>query len=418
MRRARVIDLVSEGVLRVEDGNHGNDRPRPEEFESAGVSFIRAADMTSGVVNFTTAGRINSVARARIRKGVGAPGDVILSHKGTVGKVAVAPADSPEFVCSPQTTFWRSLDESVINQAYLRYVLMSTDFTRQLDLLKGQTDMAPYVSLTDQRSMTLTLPDITHQRAIAEVLGSLDTKIVANTKLISRTSEILEASFALLCGRPKETIPFSELATVTKGVSYRSADLRKSSTALVTLKSFDRGGGYSLRGLKDYAGPFKVGQQIAPGELVVALTDLTQAAEVVGRAVRVPGAPGYQKLVASLDLAIVRPRHDSPVEFLLGVMLQGRFRAHCRSRTSGTTVLHLASDAIPSFDAPFVSKAVQENYAEVARPMLQLRDSLEYEMDSLASTRDALLPQLMCGKLRVRDAEKVLEDAGVGSRTS
>jgi type I restriction enzyme S subunit len=35
------------------------------------------------------------------------------------------------------------------------------------------------------------------------------------------------------------------------------------------------------------------------------------------------------------------------------------------------------------------------------------------ESRTLAATRDALLPQLMSGKLRVKDAEKVLENAGV-----
>ena len=45
--------------------------------------------------------------------------------------------------------------------------------------------------------------------------------------------------------------------------------------------------------------------------------------------------------------------------------------------------------------------------------MLELRDSLEYEIESLTATRDTLLPQLMSGNLRVKDAEKVLEDAGV-----
>lgn len=160
-----------------------------------------------------------------------------------------------------------------------------------------------------------------------------------------------------------------------------------------------------------YAGPFKISQEIAPGELVVALTDLTQAAEVVRRAVRVPAAQSFEKLVASLDLAIIRPRTDAPVEFLLGLMLQGRFRTHCRSRTSGTTVLHLAPDAIHTFLAPVVSRHIQENYAAVARPLLELRDSLEYEMELLGATRDALLPQLMSGKLRVKEAEELVAAA-------
>ncbi|MHA7650473.1 restriction endonuclease subunit S [Mycobacterium sp. ML4] len=167
----------------MEDGNHGEYRPRPDEFVVDGVPFIRAADMSSGEVDFEGAGRINGVARARIRKGIGAPGDVILSHKGTVGRIAVAPMTSPDFVCSPQTTFWRSLNPEKLDQRFLRYLMASDDFKRQLDVLKGQTDMAPYVSLSDQRSMELQLPDIDEQRVIADVLGALDDKIAANERI-------------------------------------------------------------------------------------------------------------------------------------------------------------------------------------------------------------------------------------------
>ena len=102
-----VTDLQGQGALLVEDGNHGEYRPRPDEFVDSGVAFIRAADMEAGRVLFDSAARINDRARARITKGIGAPGDVLLSHKGTVGKVALVPLDAPPFVCSPQTTFGR-----------------------------------------------------------------------------------------------------------------------------------------------------------------------------------------------------------------------------------------------------------------------------------------------------------------------
>ncbi len=95
MRRVRVSDLIAAASLRVEDGNHGNDRPRPNEFVESGVAFVRAADMTSGTIDFAGAGKIDQIARARVRKGIGAPNDVVLSHKGTVGRVAVAPASAP-----------------------------------------------------------------------------------------------------------------------------------------------------------------------------------------------------------------------------------------------------------------------------------------------------------------------------------
>src|SRR4051794_21818235 len=107
---ATVKSLQDEGVLLVQDGNHGEYRPRSNEFTSDGTSFVRAADLGAGAILFHQASRINEVALQRITKGIGAPLDTIVSHKGTVGRVAFAPADCEQFVCSPQTTFWRSLE--------------------------------------------------------------------------------------------------------------------------------------------------------------------------------------------------------------------------------------------------------------------------------------------------------------------
>ena len=112
-------------VLLVEDGNHGENRPRPSEFLAAGVAFVRASDMDQGRVGFDSISRINDTALRRIRKGIGQPNDVLLSHKGTVGKVAWAGAAAPAFVCSPQTTFYRSLDDGQLDPRYLFFFLQS-----------------------------------------------------------------------------------------------------------------------------------------------------------------------------------------------------------------------------------------------------------------------------------------------------
>ncbi len=189
LRHVTVSELQREGVLLVEDGNHGEYRPRQDEFVSVGIAFIRAADMENGRVLFDSASKINEIARQRITKGIGAPGDVLLSHKGTVGKVAFVPEDAPPFVCSPQTTFWRSLNSNVLDRRFLYVYLRSNKFRNQLDSRAGETDMAPYVSLTSQRGLSVMLPTIEEQHAIAGIIGTLDDKIELNRKM----NETLEA---------------------------------------------------------------------------------------------------------------------------------------------------------------------------------------------------------------------------------
>jgi len=190
-----VSHLQRLGYLLVEDGNHGEYRPRRDEFTDKGIAFIRAADMEIGRVLFKSASRINDVAFARIRKGVGAPGDVILSHKGTVGKVASVPLKCPKFVCSPQTTFWRTLDSDFLDRRFLYYFMCSPVFQRQLDVRKNETDMAGYVSLTNQRFLTLAIPPIVEQRAIAAILDSLDDKIELNCQMNATLEGIARAIF-------------------------------------------------------------------------------------------------------------------------------------------------------------------------------------------------------------------------------
>lgn len=190
-----VIELQREKILFVEDGNHGAYRPRPDEFGTGEWAFIRAADMDNGRILFESAERINDTARDRIIKGVGAGGDVLLSHKGTVGKLALVPLDAPKYVCSPQTTFWRCLDLNRLDRRYLYYFMMSDDFREQLDARKGETDMADYVSLTAQRELKVTIPPVEIQRAIARILGALDDKIELNRRMNHTLEEMARALF-------------------------------------------------------------------------------------------------------------------------------------------------------------------------------------------------------------------------------
>ncbi len=408
-----VHDLERIGALRVEDGNHGEYRPRPDEFVREGVAFIRAADLESGRVLFERAERINETARGRIRKGVGQPGDVLLSHKGTVGKVALAPLGCEPFVCSPQTTFWRAVEDSVLEGRYLYYFLQSPPFRAQLEARQNESDMAAYVSLTQQRQLAVLVPPIRTQRAIAAVLGALDDKIELNRRMnetLDRLRRVLFARWFFIRDIWPRTV-LGEHVDLVPGRSYSSDDLRPSATALVTLKSFRRGGGYRPDGLKPYIGPYKPEQVVEPAEIVVACTDITQAAEVVGRPARVPADPSFDTLVVSLDAVIVRPKAPLTRAFLYSLLELYDFTAHAYAHTSGTTVLHLDKQCIRTYDFRVPPPSLIEAFDGVARPLLGRIDANTADARTLAALRDALLPKLISGEVRVREAEQIVEAA-------
>jgi len=212
-----------------------------------------------------------------------------------------------------------------------------------------------------------------------------------------------------------EIAPLGDHIDLIKGRSYKSDELNPSITALVTLKSFHRNGGYRPDGLKGFTGEYKEQQVVKPGELVIALTDVTQAADVIGRPAIVKSDSQFSTLVASLDVGIVRPKGTGCLStpYLYFLMLTPRYVQHILGYTSGTTVLHLAKDGASNFLLPIGSLPLLNHFAQLADSILRQVDASARQSELLVKTRDALLPKLISGEIRIPDAEKMLEEVGV-----
>lgn len=329
-------------------------------------------------------------------------GDLLLAREAPVGPVARIPRE--ENVAPGQRTVLLR-PASGVDPGYLFALLSSGPVQARLqERAEGST--VRHLNVPDIRALVLPpLPSLADQRGIANMLGALDDKIESNRRQAILIGALFAAEFLALTNGCQTRTKLDSVATFTKGVSYRSAELTSTGdTSLVTLKSVGRHGGYQPTGLKPYIGHPKPEQVVQPSELVVAQTDLTQAADVMGRVVRVPTDVDAGRLAASLDLVIVRPRKPMPVEFLYGLLLEERFREHCRSRSSGTTVLHLSRDALPQYQAPAVAVEDQQRFAALSRPLLDKQDALGRESIRLAALRDALLPELLSGRIRVLEA--------------
>jgi len=208
--------------------------------------------------------------------------------------------------------------------------------------------------------------------------------------------------------------PLSEMMQLTRGRPYRSVNLAPSRAALVTLKSFNRGGTYRSGGLKPYVGAFDAGQVVTAGDLVVALTDVTQAADLIGRPALVLGEAEYETLVASQDVAVLRHRSvPSAKAFVYQVMLSAAYRDHVVGCATGTTVLHLAPRDIMSYRACYPGETALEAFGSLAEALRLRSDGVHLENVTLSSLRDTLLPKLVSGEVRITDPEAFLRRAGL-----
>ena len=182
--------LIRDGVLVVGDGY----RAKNTELSSSGVPFARAGNIADGF-RFSAADRFPEDRLHGVGDKTSKPGDVVFTSKGTVGRFAYVRSDTQPFVYSPQLCFWRSLDPEVIDPHFLYCWVRGPEFFRQFKSVASETDMAEYVSLTDQRRMFITLPPLPQQRAIAHILGTLDDKIDLNRRMNATLEAMARALF-------------------------------------------------------------------------------------------------------------------------------------------------------------------------------------------------------------------------------
>ena len=310
-------------------------------------------------------------------------------------------------ICS--TDIWVLRPKAGVDAAFLFYLLASSEFVRFASQGAEGTRM-PRAKWEQASRFSVRLPPVSEQRAIAQVLGALDEKIELNGRMARTLEATVQELFRSFFVDAESSWPVKKLAEVsatTKGRSYSSSELvERSDAAMVTLKSFNRGGGYRPDGLKPFRGAYKGDQVVLPGEVVVACTDVTQNADVVGRSAVVQASRRFDTLVASLDVLIIRPKADLVSSaFLYGLTNTHSFVSHAKSHATGTTVLHMANRAVPSFEFSCPPSDRMAAFDRVAEPALDRYGYALEEADRLTELRDTILPKLIFGEVRLADAE-------------
>lgn len=251
------------------------------------------------------------------------------------------------------------------------------------------------------------LPPLPEQQRIAGVLGAFDDLIETNRRLADDCLRLARLAAATALADQDWSSNLPDYVTVAKGFSYRSSELQATGGQhLLNLKNAGRGGAFRFDGYKRLeTARHKRIQEVDDGDIVVSLTDLTQARDIIARAFRVERRGLRGTIVASLDLAVVRPKAGVSREFVWAVLMDPKFRAHAVPYCNGTTVLHMKDAALNDFSIPEPAESLMRRIDHEVRPLLEASTLCQTEADHLASQRDELLPLLMSGKVRVSEVE-------------
>ncbi|NLY81033.1 MAG: hypothetical protein GX072_14440, partial [Lysinibacillus sp.] len=210
-----------------------------------------------------------------------------------------------------------------------------------------------------------------------------------------------------------EIVTGTDMFNFYNGYSYKGKELGPSRDAMVTIKNFNRDGSYRVEGLKEIiiSDRVKPHHFVKVGDVIVAHTDLTQNADIIGNPILIYSDANYKNLIISMDTVKVSSKYDYVSNHFIYLLYKDkRFKNFALSYVNGTTVLHLSKKAIKEYKFPLPSDtSILEAFIQIIYPIFEKISNNILENESILVLRNTLLPKLMSGEIRVPEAEEVVE---------
>ena len=374
-------------------------------------------------------------------------GDVIITKDSEkyddIGVPALVREDIPNLVCGYHLAILRPSSNEV-DGSYLFYVLTTAGVQEQFhSFANGITRFG--LRKDDIGVIQVPLPPLPEQRAIAHILGTLDDKIELNRRMNETLEEMARALFkswfvdfdpvrAKMEGRwrPGESLPglpaahydlfpdrlvdselgeipegwlvrtLGDYIDVVRGLSYKGSGLSPTGLPMHNLNSIYEGGGYKEDGIKYYDGDYKSRHVAKAGDVIVANTEQGHDRLLIGYAAMIPVRYGDNGLF-SHHLYKIQPRSSDTLtsDYMCELLNSPAMHDVVSGYATGTTVNMLPVDALSITPIVVPSPQVVTAFDNLAIAARKRRESLIEESGVLSAKRDAILPRLVSGELRV-----------------
>ena len=342
------------------------------------------------------------------------PGDLMMvmtcqTEGGEIlGVSGVIPDDGRRYLHNQRIGRLQFLDAE-ISPSYLFQVTRWPPFNAQL-VVTATGSKILHTAPKYIEAVRLPMPPLAEQRAIAEVLGALDDKIAANDTLAKSLLAVVNVEFSRLFGERPLRVALGSLADVVDCLHSKKPERKEEGRLLLQLDNIlddgliDRAPRYSISD-EDYA-IWARRFEVRPWDFVI--TNVGR----IGAVGRIP-----DDYVGALGRNMTGIRPYEPVEsgsFIAAALQSKAVRREIEERTDAGSVMGaLNVKSIPLLRLPESVRHERLEFHRFASPQFERADRARSESIAIRATRDALLPALMSGRLTVRDAEALAEEAGL-----
>lgn len=406
LKTVTIADIAAPDKRSIAIGPFGSSL-KADLYVPSGVPVVRGQNIKEGrELDETDLVFVERETAARFPACLLNEGDLVFPHRGAIGRVGII---GKRQMLLSSSMMKLTVDPLKVDTRFVFYYFRGPG---QHELLKrASTVGTPGIGqpLTSLRGISIQIPELNQQRAIAEVLVALDDKIAANTKLSQSALSLLEARFATLgLNRdPHEdavVIGIDELVDINPKLAAPAeaeplyVDMQKLPVSGMSISAWGHR-------------PAKGGARFINGDTLLArITPCLENRKTGFVDFLEEGQIG----IGSTEFIVLRSRPGVPVALSYFLATSERFRTFAIRHMIGTSGRQRVSALdLTGYTLGKPAEHALTKFGDASKSTFPLVKSLTDENRTLAATRDALLPQLMSGKLRVKDAEKVLENAGL-----
>lgn len=385
------LDMLDEPL----DGNHGSIHPKASDYVTSGVPFIMANNLISGDIDFDNCAYISHEQAKRLKKGFAKPGDILLTHKATIGRTAIVPNNYETIILTPQVTYYR-IKKGIYNK-YLKYYFDTPCFQMLLNNWAGSGSTRAYLGITAQHKLPIVLPPFDIQFKIGDVLGSIDDKIALNQQINKNLEEQAQAIIRNYCESITQNTVLREILSFENGFAFQSRSyLSVGRYRIITIKNVQDGriDSQGAACIDEIPPRMKPSCSLAVGDVLLSLTGN------VGRV----GIVCEDRLLLNQRVAKLQPNISDLLPWLYYYFRLPLTKTLLETIAKGTAQPNLSPVETLNLSIPFELDSALELSTHL-QPMFNQEIMNNMQSIRLASLRDALLPRLMSGEIDVSGIE-------------
>jgi len=362
------------------------------------------------------------------------PGDLIFVTKGSPGQVCLAP--DPVDFCIAQDMVALRANKQLVYPPFLFALLRSSEIQDKIANMHVGT-LIPHFKKGDFDKLSLNIPEEPEQLFIGDFYLRISERIDG----LSKTNDLLES---MARGIFKSWfVDFDPVRAKAEGREPEGIDADTAANFPSEFQQSELGEipfGWTVNAIADVAKSNRntIGKGYAQGEIEyvdissvepgrIANSTKFSLSEAPSRARRLvsdgdtiwscvrPNRRSYALILGPSDNLVVSTGFVTltptkiPFSLLYFTVTTSHFVDYLTSRADGAAYPAVRPEVFDGAKVIVPSAAVADKFHELTKPMLRAIEASQRQAKTLAQLRDNLLPRLISGRMRVSEAEKLVE---------